>query len=84
MHPSPSGLVPELLEGLHRLVAGLRVAGVGEHGMGEQLGRPRLLPTLLPSRWTAPDVWTTLEYRPSLRPVTDGLRPAHSYGSDAP
>ena len=29
--------------------------------------------------------WTTLEYRPSLRPVTDGPgRVAHSYGSDAP
>src|SRR5882724_1748448 len=29
--------------------------------------------------------WTTLEYRPSLRPVTDGPgRCAHSYGSDAP
>ena len=28
--------------------------------------------------------WTTLEYRPSLRPVTDGPgRFAHSYGSDA-
>jgi hypothetical protein len=28
-------------------------------------------------------MWTTLEYRPSLRPVTDGLgRLAHSYGSD--
>ena len=28
--------------------------------------------------------WTTLEYRPSLRPVTDGPgRCAHSYGSDA-
>jgi hypothetical protein len=27
--------------------------------------------------------WTTLEYRPSLRPVTDGPgRCAHSYGSD--
>ena len=27
--------------------------------------------------------WTTLEYRPSLRPVTDGLgRCAHSYGSE--
>jgi hypothetical protein len=29
--------------------------------------------------------WTTLEYRPSPRPVTDGPgRLAHSYGSDAP
>ena len=53
------------------------------HGTTEGCGIPTVAKTVAKPLDGARRMWTTLEYRPSPRPVADGPgRLAHSYGSD--